>query len=99
LLSSSARIFLGGMEFLSLSLSLSLSLFAPKPPMASSLPRENYGKAGRASQAVRGDGGVSPVGMCRRLSRRRRGGVSPVGIPKLPQEKKTQRNARREEEE
>jgi len=33
------------------------------------------------------------------LSRRRRGGVSPVGIPKLPQEKKTQRNARKEEEE
>jgi hypothetical protein len=72
--------------------------------MASSLTREDYGKAGGASRAVRGDGGVPPVRMCCRLSRRRRGGVSPVEIPKLPQEKKTHRrtrakNAGREEEE
>jgi hypothetical protein len=64
--------------------------------MASSLTREDYGKADGASRAVRGDGGVSPVKMCCRLSRRRKGGVSPVGIPKLPQEKKTQRRTRAE---
>jgi len=63
--------------------------------MASSLTREDYGKAGGVCPTVQGDGGVSPVGMCRQLSRRR-GGVFPVGIPKLPQEKKIQRRTRAE---
>jgi hypothetical protein len=43
---------------LSLSLSLSVCVFAPKPPMASSLTREDYSEAGEANRVVRGDGGV-----------------------------------------